>query len=234
MDVIVPTFLFDPIQRAQDVEKIVMQDDKRMYYRFRYAKFYGGVVTADAVGCCLLCAYCWNYAKNDHPEGQGKFYAPYEVAEELIKIANKHKCFNFRLSGCEPFLGRASKDHLFDVIRIVQQQVDGRFVIETNGVLLGAHPKFLDEVPADCKFRIALKADNPEIFEKVTGANRTGLDYQLKGIQAVRDHKLGCRVATMTPFADITKVKLHPAISTEKEPLSKYAGTAARLKARGL
>jgi len=234
MDVIVPTFLFDPIQRARDVEKIVMRGDERMYYRFRYAKFYGGVVTADAVGCCLLCAYCWNYAKNDKPEGKGEFYAPYEVAEQLIEIAKKSKCSSFRISGCEPFLGMASKDHLFEVIKIVQQQTDGQFVIETNGVILGANPTFLDEVPTGCKFRIALKADNPETFEKVTGANMVGLDLQLKGIQAVRDHKLGCRVATMTPFADVSKVKLHPAISTEKEPLKNYAGTAARIKARGL
>jgi uncharacterized Fe-S cluster-containing radical SAM superfamily protein len=229
-----PIFPFEPIQRSHEVEQIVMQGDKRMYYRFRFAKFYGGVVTADAVGCCLLCAYCWNYAKNDNPEGKGKFYAPYEVAEQLIAIANKHKCSNFRISGCEPFLGMASKDHLFEVIRLVQREYDGRFVIETNGVILGANPSYLDEVPTGCKFRVALKADNPEMFEKVTGANRTGLDLQLKGIQALRDHKLACRVAFMPPFADATKVKLHPAISTEKEPLSKYAGTAKRLKERGL
>ena len=58
MDVIMPNFPFDPIQRSHEVEAVVMQGDKRMYYRFRYARFYGGVVTADAVGCCLLCAYC--------------------------------------------------------------------------------------------------------------------------------------------------------------------------------
>ena len=227
-------FPFDPIQRSKDIESLVMQGNARRYYRFRHAKFYGGIVTADAVGCNLLCAYCWNYAKNDKPAGKGKFYAPYEVAEELIKIANKHKCYNFRISGCEPFLGQASKDHLFEVIRIVQQHTDGLFVIETNGILLGANPTFLDETPAHVRFRVALKADNPETFEKVTGTNRTGLDLQLKGIQALRDHKLGCRVATMTPFADVDKIKLHPAISTEKESLKKYAGTAARLKARGL
>ena len=128
----------------------------------------------------------------------------------------------------------ASKDHLFEVIKIVQQHVDGSFVIETNGVILGANPTFLDETPAHVRYRIALKADNPETFEKVTNANRTGLEYQLKGIQALRDHKQSGRVATMMPFADITKVKPHPAIATETEELSKYAGTAARLKARGL
>jgi uncharacterized Fe-S cluster-containing radical SAM superfamily protein len=228
------TLSFDPIERAHEIEQIVMCGDKRMYYRFRYARFYGGIVTADAIGCNLLCAYCWNYAKNENPVGKGEFYSPDQVSAKLIEISEKSHCINFRMSGCEPFLGRASKDHLFETIRIVQQQTDGRFVIETNGVILGTHPEFLDEVPADCKFRVAIKADTPETFEKVTGASRVGLELQLKAIQALRDHKLGCRVATMTPFADITKVKLHPAISTEKESLKKYAGTAARLKARGL
>ena len=54
-------FPFDPIQRSKDIESLVMQGNARHYYRFRYAKFYGSIVTADAVGCNLLCAYCWNY-----------------------------------------------------------------------------------------------------------------------------------------------------------------------------
>ncbi len=229
-----PIFLFDPIKRSHEVEQIVMQGDKRRYYRFRYAKFYGGIATADAIGCNLLCAYCWNYAKNENPEGKGKFYAPYEVSEELIKIASKHKYCNFRISGCEPFLGVASKDHIFEVIRLVQRECDGHFVIETNGVMIGAHPEYLDEVPEHVRFRIALKGHDGQTFEKVTGANRIGLDLQMKAIQALRDHRLGCRVATMPEFVDIKKITLHPAVSTEREPLKKYAGTAARLMARGL
>lgn len=211
-----------------------MQGDRRRYYRFRYAKFYGGIVTADAIGCNLLCAYCWNYSKNEHPEGKGNLYAPYEVGEKLIEIANNHNCYNFRISGCEPFLGMASKDHLFEVIRLVQRECDGYFVIETNGVMLGACPEFLDEVPEHVRFRIALKGHNAQTFENVTGANEMGLELQLKALQVLRDHRLGCRVATMPEFVDISKMKLHPAISTEKESLKKYAGTAARLKARGL
>ncbi|MGD0954101.1 MAG: hypothetical protein ABR985_17205, partial [Methanotrichaceae archaeon] len=79
-----------------------------------------------------------------------------------------------------------------------------------------------------------LKGHDAQTFEKVTGANESGLTLQMKAIQALRDQKLGCRVATMPEFVDIKKVTLHPAISTEKEPLQKYAGTMARLKARGL
>lgn len=50
---------FDPFERASEVEKIVMQGSRRKYYRFRYSRHYGGIVTADAVGCNILCAYCW-------------------------------------------------------------------------------------------------------------------------------------------------------------------------------
>ena len=115
MDIIMPIFPFDPIKRSHDVEQIVMQGDKRMYYRFRYARFYGGVVTADAVGCCLSCAYCWNYDKNEQPEGKGKFYSPSQVAKKLVDLSSKNGCTTFRISGCEPFLGKASRDHLFKV-----------------------------------------------------------------------------------------------------------------------
>ena len=45
---------FDPLERASQIEALVMKDNARKYYRFRYARFYGGICTADAVGCNLL------------------------------------------------------------------------------------------------------------------------------------------------------------------------------------
>jgi uncharacterized Fe-S cluster-containing radical SAM superfamily protein len=90
-------FPFDPIQRSKDVESLVMQGDKRRYYRFRYAKFYGGIVTADAIGCNLLCAYCWNYSRNLNPAKAGTFYSPSEVAGKLLGLAEKRGCDQFRI-----------------------------------------------------------------------------------------------------------------------------------------
>ena len=97
---------FNPIERSQKIEKIVMEDDKRKYYRFRYSRYYGGIVTADTIGCNLLCAYCWNYFRNLHPEKRGKFYAPDEVAKNLSKISRKRNVSLFRISGAEPVLGK--------------------------------------------------------------------------------------------------------------------------------
>jgi uncharacterized Fe-S cluster-containing radical SAM superfamily protein len=112
---------FNPIQRSDKVEQLVMQGDKRRYYRFRYAKFYGGIVTADAVGCNLLCAYCWNYSRNLNPSSYGEFYSPSEVADKLLELSEKRKCSKFRISGAEPFLGKASALHLAEVIRLVSR-----------------------------------------------------------------------------------------------------------------
>ncbi|HPJ84251.1 MAG TPA: hypothetical protein PLM24_04455 [Methanothrix sp.] len=52
---------FDPFEGASEIETIVMDGIRRKYYRFRYSRHYGGILTADAVGCNILCAYCWNY-----------------------------------------------------------------------------------------------------------------------------------------------------------------------------
>src|SRR5512136_1753568 len=133
-------FPFDPIKRSKDIESLVMQGNARSYYRFRYAKFYGGIVTADAIGCNLLCAYCWNYSRNLNPANAGDFYSPIEVAENLRAISERNKCNQFRISGAEPILGRTSAQHLAEIIRLA----DGYFIIETNGIALGHDISLLD------------------------------------------------------------------------------------------
>lgn len=40
---------------------------ERLFYRIRKDNFYGGTITADTLGCPLLCAYCWNYTRNSNP-----------------------------------------------------------------------------------------------------------------------------------------------------------------------
>ena len=93
-----------------------MRNGKRKYYRFRYTRYYGGIVTADTVGCDLLCAYCWNYFKNLRPEKYGEFYSPEQVAERLLKITRAKNCYLFRISGAEPILGKESAKHVAEVI----------------------------------------------------------------------------------------------------------------------
>jgi len=158
---------FDPVKRAKDVEKIVMSNDKRKYYRFRYTRYYGGIVTADTVGCNLLCAYCWNYFKNLRPERYGEYYSPKEVAERLLKIAKAKNCYLFRISGAEPILGEKSAEHVASVIH----HTDGNFILETNGLMFGYAPDLADYfVGLNVVVRVTVKGWDEESFEKITGA----------------------------------------------------------------
>ena len=77
---------FDPVARAREVEGLVMDGPRRKYYRFRAARYYGGIATADAVGCCLLCAYCWNYGRNLDPvRAKGFFVSPEEAGRVCVE-----------------------------------------------------------------------------------------------------------------------------------------------------
>jgi len=220
---------FDSIQRSIEVEQIVMEGDKRRYYRFRYAKFYGGIVTADAVGCNLLCAYCWNYSRNLDPSRYGEFYGPSEVADKLLELSEKKRCSQFRISGAEPILGEASALHLADVIRLI----DGSFVIETNGVMLGADPSLIEILKPlpHIHVRLCIKAHDGADFEKITGAKAEGFAYQLKAAEALRKARMHFSIAVMTPFVNPRKLSLGV---SEVEDLILYKSTKKYMEERGL
>ena len=55
------TIIMDALKTAETIAKIVSKGRNRKYYRFRQAPFYGGVATADCVGCCLKCIFCWSW-----------------------------------------------------------------------------------------------------------------------------------------------------------------------------
>jgi uncharacterized Fe-S cluster-containing radical SAM superfamily protein len=223
------TFPFDPIQRSNEVEQIVMQGDKRRYYRFRYAKFYNGIITADALGCNLLCAYCWNYSRNLNPSNSGEFYSPSEVAGKLLGLAEKRRCNQFRISGAEPILGRASALNLAEVIK----QVGGNFIIETNGVMLGADKSLMEilEPLQNIHVRLCVKAHQGHDFEKITGAKAEGFAYQLKAAEVLKQARINHSVAVMHPFVDSRRL---PCRVDEVEDLISYKSTEKNLKRRGL
>lgn len=105
--------LIDPTVLAERVREIVGSGEKRKYYRFRPAPFYAGIATADCVGCCLKCHFCWSWHIMTQPEKIGRFYSPEEVARNLLSIAGK-KGFNKvrmmrSLAGGEPIRSRQAK-----------------------------------------------------------------------------------------------------------------------------
>ncbi len=182
-------FPFDPLKRAEEVEEIVMKGGRRKYYRFRGARYYGGIATADMVGCCFLCAYCWNYERNLRPdECGGEFCPPEEVARRLLAICGKRGFNKVRLSGAEPILGRKSFEHILKVIEVISAEnpfLD--FILETNGFILGAHPDFADELSRFRRLfvRISVKGWDERSFEKISGACGRFFEFPIRALKAL-------------------------------------------------
>ncbi|MFP4082038.1 MAG: radical SAM protein [Candidatus Aminicenantes bacterium] len=180
---------FDPLQRSKEVESLVMQEDKRLYHRFRPAPYYGGIATADAVGCSFLCAYCWNYFRNLNPTRFKNFYSPQAVASRFLNIAGKKSFHLFRISGAEPILGEKSLGHLVKVIRIIfESRPRSRFILETNGFFLGYKVGLAERLRfKNLYIRVCLKGTDEESFELITGAKREFFDYPLRALKALED-----------------------------------------------
>jgi uncharacterized Fe-S cluster-containing radical SAM superfamily protein len=190
---------FDPIKRAQEVESIVMRGLDRKYHRFRAAPYYGGIATADAVGCCFLCAYCWSYFRILKPEEHGRFYSPQEVSDNLLEIAHRKGFKYCRITGCEPILGEVSLEHLVRVLnRVLGKDEDLTFVLETNGFLLGYYPDFAERLKIPrLTIRVALKGWDEQSFQDITGADKKYFKYPILGLKNMIESGLDAWPAVM-------------------------------------
>ena len=192
-------FPFDPLQRSEEVERLVMKNGKRLYYRFRSAPYYGGIATADAVGCSFLCAYCWNYFRNLNPARFDKFYSAQQVALNLLKIARR-KSFNlFRITGSEPILGEASLGHLIEVLKdIFHEKPYSVFILETNGFFLGKRLDLINKLKFENLWiRISLKGVDGDSFELIAGAKREFFQYPLIALKELENLGLKAWPAVM-------------------------------------
>jgi uncharacterized Fe-S cluster-containing radical SAM superfamily protein len=225
--------MIDPLRRAAEVEALVMRGAARLYDldKFRFQKFYGGIVTAGSRGCQLDCGPCWNAARNARPTEGGAFLMPFEVVSRLEKLAGR-KTDKARISGCEPILGRVSAMHLAEIIEGSRLQ----FVIETNGVAIGADPSILDifNDMDNYRFRISLKATDGLMWERFTATSAYGFVYQQRAIKELVKRHVKHSVAFMTKFIDYNKIDYDNAYALEDENLRYYPGTKARLAERGL
>jgi uncharacterized Fe-S cluster-containing radical SAM superfamily protein len=97
--------LIDPITLAAFTDKDVCDGDLRKYYRFRPSLFFGGIATADCVGCCLRCVFCWAWNIISRPQECGTFTHPDGVAQRLMRIAETKHFRQVRISGNEPTIG---------------------------------------------------------------------------------------------------------------------------------
>lgn len=187
-----PEMPFDPLERGARIEDAVMQGKKRLYYRMRPSHFYGGASTAETVGCSLLCAYCWNYQRNLHPDRYRDYYSPHETASRLMFLAQKNQLSIFRLSGAEPLLGHRSFHHVLETVKILSRYRPGSpIILDTNGIFLGYQPKLLDHFQKlSIKVRVGLKGIDPQSFEAVSGAGQEFYHLPLKTLQELKKREI--------------------------------------------
>ena len=194
----------DPIALTEEAGKIVGSGEKRKYYRFRPAFYYGGIATADCVGCCLKCLFCWSWHIVTQPEKTGRFYSPEEVARNLVSIARKKGFHQVRISGNEPTLHRP---HLLKVLELIPKEI--RFILETNGILIGydsSYAKDLSRFP-HLYVRVSLKGACPEDFTRLTKAKPEGFHYQLKALEHLVEEGVDCFPAVMANFSSQEEIK---------------------------
>jgi len=195
---------YDPVQRHQAIEKLVVcegsEGQERKYYRVRPARWYGGIVTADCVGCGLLCKFCW-VSDNvmNKPAEIGKFYSPAKVVHDLITLAEKRGLEQLRISGGEPTIG---KPHLLQLL----DRLEGKgyhFILETNGIPIAYVENYAEELSKYdfVHVRVSLKGCNEEEFSALTGAKPEGFKLQLKSLEELVEANVSCHPSIMTSFS---------------------------------
>jgi uncharacterized Fe-S cluster-containing radical SAM superfamily protein len=102
-----------------------------------------------------------------------------------------------RISGAEPTLG---KSHLLQVLERVERSSFSLFILETNGILLGADPDFATQIGRFKKVhtRVSLKAGTPEAFTRKTGAKADSFELPFQGIQNLIKAGADFHVAAMS------------------------------------
>ena len=232
--------MYDPLEKAEETAKIVCKGNLRKYRRFRPARFYGGIATADCVGCNLRCRFCWSWRETVRPEACGEFLAPEAVAGRLTDIARRNGFSKVRISGNEPTICR---EHLIEVLDLIPN--DFLFVLETNGILIGHDEAFAGRLArfSNLYVRVSLKGTTEEEFSILTGAKPEGFVLQLRAVENL--HRAGIRVqpAVMVSFSPMENVRalqkrlgaIAPELAEiEAEELVLYRDVEERLKKAGI
>jgi uncharacterized Fe-S cluster-containing radical SAM superfamily protein len=228
--------MFDPIKLAHLTKEIVCRDSQRKYYRFRPSRFYGGISTADCVGCCLRCVFCWAWNVVINPTGTGDFYSPDDVAIKIMRIAEKKSYNQIRISGNEPTIGM---EHTIKVIENLKK--DYLFILETNGILIGQDEEYAKVLSRfkNVHVRVSLKGTSNEEFSILTGSIPEGFDLQIRSIVNLMRYGVSVHAACMISFSTLENVnklrsrlrEIHPSLEEfETEELILYPHIEERLK----
>jgi len=228
--------MYDPIKRSEELARVVSRGDLRKYYRFRPARFYGGIATADCVGCFLRCLFCWSWHEVTRPDACGQFYSPEQAVKNLLSITRKKKYEKIRISGNEPTLARG---HLLKVLDLIPSNF--LFILETNGILIGHDQSYARELSRfkNLYVRVSLKGTTEEEFSRLTGCIPEGFSLQLKAIENLYRAGVEVRPAVMVSFSPPENIHAlrkrlgqiaHKLSDIEVEELVLYGDVEERLK----
>jgi uncharacterized Fe-S cluster-containing radical SAM superfamily protein len=186
--------MYKPLELSKKTEDIVVKGDLKKYYRFRATRFYGGIATADTVGCNLRCKFCWSGNSVWNAKNTGEFYTPVHIANNLQQISIKKGFHQMRISGGEPTIGRK---HLITLLKIIDSRF--LFILETNGILLGADKSYVKDLSKfnNIHIRVCLKGSDQKEFSILTGAE-DGFEYQIKAIEYLKDEKIKYNIALVS------------------------------------
>lgn len=225
---------------AEFAREIVCKDNLRKYYRFRPSRFYGGISTADCVGCCLKCVFCWAWKEVARFHIYGSFHAPADIAGRLASMAQRKNLKQMRISGNEPTICR---EHLISVLELIPK--DTLFILETNGILIGSDLSYAEDLSKfpNIYVRVSLKGTCEEEFSRLTGSVPEGFQLQLSAIENLMRHGVKTSPACMISFSPLENILnlgrrlkiIHPSFEDfEKEELILYPAVEERLKKLGV
>ena len=228
--------MYNPIELSKKIENLVVNENMKKYYRFRATGFYGGIATADTVGCNLRCKFCWSFNSVWNSKNVGKFYSPKDVADALDHIIRSKGYNQMRVSSGEPTIG---KKHLIDLLDNISSEF--LFILETNGILLGEDKSYVKELSRfnNLNVRVCFKGSNPEEFSMLTGTEK-GFEYQIKALENLRDEKVSFNIALVSAgnekkqfFDRLMEMGLQK-IMIEDEEIKLYPHVKNRLDKEGL
>jgi len=228
--------MYDPIELSKKTEKITTNGSLKKYYRFRPTRFYGGIATADTVGCNLRCKFCWSSQSVWETEKTGKYYSPEQVVDKIQRIAFQKKYNRLRISGGEPTIG---KNHLIQILEKIDDNF--LFILETNGILLGHDISYIETISKykNLHIRICLKGCDSEEFSFLTGA-RYGFDLQMKSLIYLKDKNVNFNIAFVTVsnnkeqlYLKLEEIGLDK-IMIEEEDIKMYPSVRDRLEKLGI
>jgi len=141
------------------------------------------------------------------------------------------------------------KSHLLGVLDKVETSQYRLFILETNGILIGADPDYAREIARfkSVHTRVSLKAGTPAAFTTKTGAKPESFELPFQGIVNLLEAGASFHVAAMSADTRImTKqeresllsrlASIHPSLvdNLEEEVVDPYHTTLERLQHAGV